>query len=672
PEAWAQDQQGETGEAQPETDVPATEVDVDAPLEAMPDLSVEWPDTLDLPPLEPLTPDPDVQLAQDDDTVEPLLADARVERLGGGLELAFPQAEESFPMRSEFVSRFAQLSTLHQLGSAGDNIAVLAARARRDEALLGTMLRIYGYYDAQVIRSVGAIEPGETLADGEASVRFDIVPGPRYRFGAIDLGDLMQAPDATALRGAFEIQPGDPLSSDKIVEEQYDLDEALGENGYVFAKIGRPSLLVDHDREEGDLTLPVTHGGKYVIAGVNSSLPDFLSSRHLQTIARFHPGDVYRRSLEFDLRRAIVATGLVSSVTITPREVAAPTADQPGSVMMDIELVKAPLRTISGAIGYGSEEGFRVEGAWEHRNLFPDEGSLRVHAILGTQEQLGGVTVRKNNFRGRDQILTLETYVGNTTTDSVEARTVTLRGTFERRSNLLFQKPFSWQVGTELLYSDERNRVIGGIPRPRETYLIADVFGRATIDTTDSLLDPTSGFRLTGFLAPEVSRNGGAESFYLRNQADASYYRSVGGRAVLAGRVRFASIQGAPLADIAPSRRLYAGGGSSVRGYGYQAVGPRNDFGEPTGGLSLVEASVEARINTGWFDGALQIVPFADAGSVSLGATPDLQYVSYGVGVGIRYKTGFGPIRVDVGVPLNRNPMFDSPVAVYVSLGQAF
>ena len=172
--------------------------------------------------------------------------------------------------------------------------------------------------------------------------------------------------------------------------------------------------------------------------------------------------------------------------------------------------------------------------------------------------------------------------------------------------------------------------------------------------------------------AAKVSRSFGTETFYLRNQLDATYYQQIGDNVVMAGRGRFASVKGAETFEIAPSRRLYSGGGGSVRGYGYQAVGPRNDFGEPTGGRSLVEASLEARVNTGFLDGAVQVVPFVDMGTVSIESTPDFRFMSWGVGVGLRYKTGFGPIRVDVGVPLNRNPMFDSPVAVYVSLGQAF
>ncbi|MCB2089023.1 MAG: BamA/TamA family outer membrane protein [Sphingomonadaceae bacterium] len=663
-EGWATDQPAEP-DAEADQEQP---LQPDSPLDPLPSLAVEWPDNLQLPAIEPLEPEAGIELATVEDIPAALLPDADLATLGSDLTLAFPAGTANFPQQAEFVSRFRSLSTINELDGDDDNIAQLAARARQDEVLLNQLLRIYGYYDAQVIRTVGGSEAGE----GDGGVRFDIIPGPRYRFGAIDLGQLATAPDATALRDTFGIRSGDPLSSDAIVSQQAELDQALGESGYPFAAIGEADLLVDHARAEGDLTLPVTPGGKYVMAGVTSDQPKFLSSRHLQDIARFDPGDIYKRSVVYDLRRAIVATGLVSTVTVTPREVTPPSGDQPGEVQLDIALTKAPLRTIAGAIGYGSEEGVRVQASWEHRNLFPPEGSLRVRGIFGTQEQLGGVTFRKNNFGGRDRILTVDAYATNVTTASVEARTIALSGSYERTSNLLFQKPLSWGFGAEALYTDERNRVIGGVARPRQTYLIASVFGRATIDTSDSLLNPTKGYRLTGYLAPELSRSQGAETVYLRNQVDASFYQRVNDSVVLAGRTRFASIQGAQTFEIAPSRRLYAGGGSSVRGYGYQAVGPRNDFGEPTGGRSLAEFSAEARIDTGLFEDSLQVVPFVDVGTVSLKTIPDFRFVKYGAGVGVRYLTGFGPIRVDLGVPLNRDPMFDSRFAVYVSLGQAF
>lgn len=669
PENWAQ--QG----APQETDADAiagVSLEADSPLADAPLITVPWPNELDLPKLAPLEPDDSIQFADlDEDRQQSTFADADIYAVTGQLDLAFPADSATFPERDAFAQRFRELSTIAELRSNSENIAQVAARARSDEELLNTLLRVYGYYDAQVIRTIGAKESRDAKSAATAQVRFDIIPGPRYRFGAIDLGNLQSAPDAQSLRAAFEIQSGDPLSSDKIVEEQADLDTALGETGYPFAAIDAPSLLIDHDKTAGDLTMPVHPNGKFVFGEVVSELPDFLSSRHLAKIARFRPGDVYQRSLAFDLRRAIVATGLVASVTVTPRAVTQPDGDKPGTVAMDVGMTEAKLRTIAGTIGYGTGEGFRLEASWEHRNLFPPEGMLRVRGVAGTQEQLLGVTFRKNNFNGRDKILTIDAFASTVDTDAYDANTLSLIGSLEKTSTLIFQKPFSWSMGLELVATKERTLQKIGSLGPLETYFIAALPLYAQLDTSDSLLNPTKGFRLSGRLSPEVSSNNGVQSFYVRSQADASYYKSVGEKAILAGRVRLASIPGAPLTAIAPSRRYYAGGGSSVRGYGYQAIGPLDSAGGNTGGRSLVEGSFEARIRTGFFGGALQVVPFIDAGSVSASVTPTFEDIRIGAGVGVRYLTGFGPLRLDVATPVNPRSG-DSPVAVYVSLGQAF
>ena len=632
----------------------------------------------------PLTPDPELEalasIAMPITGELPELADVRI---NDTLVLGFPAAAGAFPEQSEFIARFRELSTLRQLDGKTDTILQVSARARADEELLADMLRTYGYYSGEVVRQLSGgrrarANRDEADAGAEAavepSVRFDLLPGTRYRFGTIDLGALalLPAPDGERLREVFAIASGDPLYADRIVERELELRVALGESGYPFAEVADPELLIDHARAEGDLTLAVQPGGKYVFGGVISSDPEFLSSRHLARMARFDEGDLFQQSLQTDLRRAVIATGLVSSVTITPREARAPVGDEPGEVALDVALERAPLRTIAAAIGYGTEDGIKVEGRWEHRNLFPPEGTLRLRGILGTREALASVGVRRNNFRGRDQVLNVDLYASDITTEAVDSRGFGLRGTFEKVSNLLFQKPLSWQLGGELVYTNERNRLARNseIALPRRKFLIGGLFGSVTLDESDDLLDPTKGYRATLFLAPEASRSEGSESYYLRTQADASTYKSVG-PAVLAGRVRAATIVGAPLDAIAPSRRLYAGGGGSVRGYGFQGVGPRNDRGEATGGASLVEFSLEARIKTPLMGGAIELVPFFDAGTVGLESTPDFDFVSYGAGIGLRYKTSFGPIRIDVATPLNPS-QFDSSVVVYVGLGQAF
>ncbi len=666
PDGWAQD--GTEGE--PDTAVPA--IDPDSPTDVLPDTDSEPLDELALPEFEPLDEEEAVEFA-DLELSGPTLtfADAEIERISKELVLGFPQEEPPFTSRGDFIERFRGLSTIRELESGEENLAQLSARAREDEELLGDLLRVYGFYDARVIRTIGSREVGEAKADDAPLVRFDIVPNERYRFGAIDLGSLNAAPDAEALRAAFEIQSGDFLQSDTIVEEQQDLDIALGESGYPFAAIDEPELLIDHERREGDLTMPVQPNGKYVFGEVVSDDPRFLSGRHLATIARFRPGDTYQRSLEMDLRRAVTATGLVSSVSVKPREVTPPQGDEPGVVAMDVALERAKLRTIAGAIGYGSEEGFRLQASWEHRNFFPPEGALKVRGIAGTQEQLAGISFRKNNFGGRDRILNIDAYASTIDSPAFDARTVALIATYERQSTLLFQKPISWSAGIELIATSERPAALNNLVQPRETFFVAALPGFAQIDTSDDLLNPTKGFRAGLRLSPEVSRNNGAESFYLRARADASYYQQIGEGTVVAGRVAYGAIPGAPLQSIAPSRRFYAGGGGSVRGYGFREIGPRDALGDPTGGRSVVEGAVEARIRTGFFDGALSVVPFVDAGSVSTSVTPDFKDIRFGAGVGVRYLTGFGPLRLDVGFPLNPRPE-DSFVAVYVSLGQAF
>ncbi|GAB5348072.1 autotransporter assembly complex protein TamA [Alteriqipengyuania sp. 357] len=650
----------------------------ESPLAELPGLTIDWPDPLDLAEVEQVADDGTADFAEANPLESgPLLIDPVVVDLTEQLALAFPSEEGAFPQQDAFVEQFQQLSSIEAYGDTESNVGQLGARAREDQEILAQLLRAYGYYDGEIIREVGP-----NLIDGSderPQVRFNILPGERFRFGAIDLGDLEQAPDGQELRRAFELYPGDPVDSYAITRERADLDIALGNNGFPFAEIDGPELLIDHARTEGDLTMPVRHNGQYVFGNVISDKPDFLSSKHLETIARFEPGELYQRELELDLRRAIIATGLVSSVTITPVETEAPANGEPGVVNMNVGLTEAELRTIAGAIGYGTEEGIRLSASWEHRNLFPPEGALRVRGIAGTQEQLFGVTFRKSNFGARDRILTLDAYASSLDNRAFAADTAGFIATYEQLSTLLFQKPFSWSFGLELIASDERlaydldnSDETDPDPPGRQAYFVAALPGYAQIDTSDDLLNPTEGFRVSLRVSPEVSHTEGTESFYVRNQADASYYNQIGDNGpILAGRVRLGSIAGARLGFIAPSRRFFAGGGGSVRGYGYREIGPRDDSGDPIGGRSLIELSAEARIPTPLFDGAVQVVPFVDAGSVGTEQYPDFDDIRIGAGVGVRYITGFGPLRLDVAFPLTPRPD-DSFVAVYVSLGQAF
>ena len=690
------------------------ELKPDSPMTDLPGETVAWPDIqLALPPLASLAPEADlasllppaagvplpetVQLAGPAAAVRPSGApDLRDAFSGGRLTLEYALDTAAFPERAALEKRFRALSAVATLPAKElGNVGQLAVRAAADRDLLLRLLRTYGYYDGEVIQTVSKLNSGSGPAPGVGSgagpvqVDFEIMPGPRYSFGAIDLGQLPQTgADYLALRKSLGIATGDPLRADAIVSGKISLDTALGQAGYPFASIGDPSLLVDHRREAGDLTLPVTPGGKYRFAGITSTSPRFLSARHLAKLARFKLGQTWQRSKVEDLRQAILATGLVASVTVTPKEIKPPVSggsgpDQPGDVMLDVAVAKAKQRTVSAAVGYDTAEGFRLETTWENRNLFPPEGLLRLRAIAGTQEQLVGVTFRRNNFNGRDRVLTFDIYAQNADLTAYAARKLDFLATYERLTTLIFQKPWVWSVGVEAVASAEREGEPNGTALgnsdsavinyaiPRTNYLTAALPLRVAYDGSDSLLDPHRGWRVALRVSPEVALARGQTSPYVVSQFDLSAYQPVAAGTVLAERVRLGSIVGTALENIAPSRRFYAGGGASIRGFGYELVGPINANAQLTGGRSLYEFSIEARLHTGLFDGAMSFVPFFDAGGVGTGQTPDFRDMRYGAGLGVRYNTGFGPLRIDVGTPLDRRPG-ESRVGVYIALGQAF
>jgi translocation and assembly module TamA len=266
--------------------------------------------------------------------------------------------------------------------------------------------------------------------------------------------------------------------------------------------------------------------------------------------------------------------------------------------------------------------------------------------------------------------LNAQALVSHVDRDAFEAKTASLSAGIERQSNFIWQKKWTWSLGAELVATDERDTIEAtGEPR-RRTFFIGALPASLGYDGSDDLLDPTKGFRRVGRVSPEISFQGGSFP-YVRTQFDASAYHPVSDSVVAAGRIRLGSILGAERGDIAPSRRFYAGGGGSVRGYGYQRLGPRDIDGDPIGGRSLAEFSLEARVRLKAFGGNFGIVPFIDGGTLSTEAMPDFKDWQIGVGIGARYYSSFGPIRIDVGTPLNPQKD-DGRIAVVVSLGQAF
>ena len=627
------------------------ELDPDAPLAPMPELGVEWP-TLDAT-----------------ETAPPAQASAP----GGKKAESGKSAEATGAVRytvtveglaamggaDELMTAFRKQSTLEAERKDPANAAQIGRRASADADLLTELLRSQGYYDAEV-------EPSTERSGAALRVILTADPGVQYRFASVALPGLEGAgAEASRLRDSFAVKAGDPVIAADVIAGGLALTTALGEQGFAEAKLGDQVVEVNHQTHLATLTLPVNPGPVARFGALRVSGRPPFSAHHVGIIARFKTGDQFQRSKVDDLRRALIATTLVSNAAIRVVPV------QGGRVVdLDVRLEPAPSHTIAGEVGYGTGQGALVEATWTDRNFFNPEGALTLRGILGSKEQLAGVELRRSNFLQRDQTLDLQFTASHQKFDAYEARTVALGGHIERLSNFIWQKTWTWSYGGQILATDERGVFNPAGLKDTRTFLIAALPLTLGYDGSDNLLDPTTGFRLNGWISPEYSGRGESVA-YARAQIDASAYHPVSDRVVVAGRIRLGTILGASAFDLAPSRRFYSGGGGSVRGYGYQQLGPKDVDGDPIGGRGLTEFALEGRIRLKQFGGNFGVVPFIDGGSLTTGDVPGSGKWRFAAGLGVRYYSLFGPIRIDIGAPLNRQKG-DGPVAVTVSLGQAF
>lgn len=632
----------------------SAELDPTAPLDPMPDIGVEWPD-MNAPDAVPVPDETTPPESVGINPPKPVTIDAaEVHRYTIALEGV--QGVDDEPA---LIKAFDAQSALREGKGEASNAAQIDRRSRADADLLAELLRSRGYFDAEV-------EPSIKPAEDVLQVVLTASPGRQYTFQSVELPGLEAAgEEAGSLRKAFAVKAGDPVIADAVIKAGTDLQVALGEEGYALAELGEQKIVVNHQAQTASLVLPVqpgpvAHFGKFTVSGN----PPFPPS-HIATIARFDTGDQFKRSKVNDLRRALIATGLVASADVK----LVPSADR-RTIDVAVHLEPAPFHTLAGELGYGTGEGVRAEASWQHRNFVNPEGALTVRGVAGTQEQLASVEFRRSNFRRRDQTLDILALASNIDRDAYRAKTLQLSGLIERQSNIIWQKKWTWSYGVDLIATDERGIFEDLDNKETRKFFIAALPVSLRYDGTNDLLDPTTGFRLGGRISPEISAKGGSFQ-YGRVQFDASTYHPVSDGIVLAGRVRLGTIIGAKSSEIAPSRRFYSGGGGSVRGYGYQRLGPRDAFDDPIGGRGLAEFGLEARIRLKAFGGNFGIVPFLDGGTLTTDAMPDFKDWQLGAGLGLRYYSSFGPIRVDVGTPLNPRAN-DARIAVVVSLGQAF
>jgi len=556
--------------------------------------------------------------------------------------------------------RFRDLSALDDAEGEGVNGAMIAARTEEDKLLVIRLLRSEGYYDALATSTIEQLPEQE----GRLRITITVAAGNRYNFGAIAITGPDTEPPGMA-REFLPLTTGHPIRAADVEAAEANVLLRLPQEGYPFPELSLRDIVLDPETGSGDYTLPLNTGPRARFGGFYTEGDLAFDQRHVGILARFRRGELYDRRKVDDLREAMVSTRLFSTVSAEPVLSLETAEDGLQYVNILVQQDAGPARSLDLSAGYSTGEGLRLEGAWEHRNLFPPEGALRIAAIAGTKEQNLSIRFRRNNWGQRDRALLFQLDAGRRDFAAFQGYTARLYGLVSRESTPIWQKRWTYAYGAEILATNE-NRNGTATVSLSDAYFIGGLIGQVGYDRSNSLLDPTRGFRLTARVNPEASLRNGAD-FYIRNLFDASAYYPVSEQLTIAGRVRFGSIFGTERDNLAPSRRLYSGGGGSVRGFGYQELGPKDINDVPLGGRSLFEFSLEGRYRFGNYG----VVGFIDGGQVYEAQYPTFDSMRFGVGVGGRVYTNFGPVRVDLATPIARR-QGESWLSVYVSIGQAF
>ena len=532
----------------------------------------------------------------------------------------------------------------------------LEARRRAQDAGEDAIavLRSQGYYAYVVQPDVTDTTPAQPV--------IDVFPGPQFVIAVPKVTWEGEAPPENVRQkseAALELKEGAPGRAADILASEGRVVAATQKQGYADAIAPSREVIVDHDSVSVIPEFKVIAGPLVRLDGIDLRTRGRTNPAWVRQLAPWKEGEVYNPEDVAELERRLLDAQVYESVTVA---LGTAEAEVDGKRPVLVSLSERPRRLLELGAGYSTTEGAGVDGRSTWYNRLGRADTLTATYRFGQIDSRLEGELSLPHWRRANRILRIGGGIYQENTDAYDENGITARADVTRRYSKTSYRTFG--VSLDLTDTDEKTPVI----RNRK---LTTLTGLALFawDGSDDPLNPTRGFRIDGRAEPTIS-TGDDSAIYLRLIAQGSYYLSFGEDAgtVLAVRTRIGSVMGGSLASIPSSRRLYAGGGGSVRGYAYQGVGPRLPDNTPQGGLGLFEASFEVRQH---ITGRWGAVAFIDVGAISEGDAPDFSNVNTGVGFGVRYDLGFGPIRADIAFPVDRRAG-DNAYEIYLSIGQSF
>ncbi|KKB86705.1 surface antigen (D15) [Devosia limi DSM 17137] len=551
-------------------------------------------------------------------------------------------------------------------GAAG-----LLAMARGDYRRILAALYNEGYYGPVISIAVNGAEASKLQPDTRLTqpinVAISVNPGPLFRFNSLNV--VNQAPptddpndfvDLPSMRG---FGSGEVARSSVVLRAEQLLLEAWRQLGYPKAAIVSRDVVADHPTNTVDVTITVNPGrhatfGDVRVTGTERMDPDFVRRQTGLTVGE-----------EYDPDALTLAQKRLDRLEVfrSARLQAADAINMNGQLPFELIVQELPGARFGAGANYSTIDGLGLEAFHLWRNLFGQAERLRLDARLASiafpidtaqfDYYFGGTFTKPGVF--------------TPDTDLVAAISAerTIYPTYTETSA-------NGRLGLTHVFSDQLT-VEGGAVFERSRF--DDVFGTrdfstlgvyagAVYDGRDSSVDPTEGFYLAGNVEPFYEFHYGNPAARLVLEGRTYFGFGENDDFVLAGRLKAGALVGPSLGEIPPDKLFFAGGGGSVRGYAFKSIGVDDGNGTVTGGRYVLEGSLEARAKV---TEDIGVVAFLDGGYVAADRFPSFDELRLGAGIGARYFTGLGPLRLDLAFPLNKRES-DPNYAIYVGIGQSF
>jgi translocation and assembly module TamA len=568
----------------------------------------------------------------------------------------------------------------------------LIARARSDIDRFTTVLESYGYYQSGVtIKINGMPLKDSALRDAlaavpkgtDARVEVSFTLGPLYHLRKIEVdGELPES-----ARGTLGLKPGEAAVASTVLAGGARLQGALQEQGYAFAKVDTPVAFEAADEPALDLSFHVVTGPRVNLGEIHIEGQKRTHESLLRKALLLRTGEPYRASAVERGRRDLLALGVFGQVTVQ----VGTAVDGTGGVPVTFKVRERPRHAVTVNAAYSSDLGGSGGITWTDRNLFGNAEQLKIRAsvigLSGSDSTGAGYDTSaqfiKPDFLHRDQSLRLSVGALKQSLQAYDQTATTTGAIVTRKLSSI------WSVSGGLTTTNEKiiqpvedvldpqtHEVI--VPKTTYYYTLVALPLTVSYDSTDlptPLEDPRHGFRGSLTVTPTLAVGHPDATFVIEQIQLAGYFdlnKLLGtdpGRSVLAARALAGIAKGASEFSLPPDQRFYGGGSSTIRGYRYQSVGPVfAGTRDPIGGTEIEAASIEFRQRIAGNFGA---AAFVDGGAVTAGSNGVQNDFRIGVGLGLRYYTPIGPVRLDVAMPTKRRSGDDS-FEIYIGLGQAY